>query len=223
MKNKQLIFNAILGLAVIILFVLQFSDNEKPEQDTAPKEAIVIEETPEAEELFSENDSLTIDAIVEDGSALTFPVGYVNMAKLQKEFKYFDKKAQATISKFDTKRKALQTDLQEFEKKYQQLIADVQNGLVTEEEAAALQAQLQPVYMNLNEKSAKLDQEFQQAQANLVQDANAKISSFLEKNSDRLNYSMVIGNSEIGSVVLYHKDSLDITDQMIKGLNKAYK
>ena len=231
MKNKQLIVNAALAVAVVVLFVLHFSGSKQTEvlapvvekkQDTIPEtDAEIAEEEELTEEAL---DSLLSDLTNDSDEALSFPVAYVDMIKLQKEFKYFDKKAKSTLSKFDKKRKELQTELQEFEKDYQELIANVQNGLLTEEEAAAHQAKMQPVYNNLQQKTAKVEREFQQAQQQLVQDATDKISKFLENNSERLKYSMVIGNSDIGAaVVLYKKDSLDITDQMVKGLNKAYK
>lgn len=231
MKNKQLIVNAALAVAVVVLFVLHFSGSKQTEvlapvvekkQDTIPEtDAEIAEEEELTEEAL---DSLLSDLTIDSDEALSFPVAYVDMIKLQKEFKYFDKKAKSTLSKFDKKRKELQTELQEFEKDYQELIANVQNGLLTEEEAAAHQAKMQPVYNNLQQKTAKVEREFQQAQQQLVQDATDKISKFLENNSERLKYSMVIGNSDIGAaVVLYKKDSLDITDQMVKGLNKAYK
>lgn len=226
MKNKQLIINAALGLAVVVLYILHFTSKNEPvvgvPTPMATEEVVVEEEIVLEEEETLELDSAALEEIIEE-SALGFPVGYVNMAKLQEEFKYFDKKARKMMSDFEAKRNNLQKELQDFEKRYQQLVADVQNGILTEEEAAGYQAELQPLYMRLQEKSSQMDAEFQKKQAELLQDANDKISKFLAKNSDRLKYSMVIGNSELGAVVLYAKDDLEITDQMIKGLNKAYK
>lgn len=234
MKNKQLIVNAALGVAVLILFILQFSGGssavEAPTTETpdASTEEVATADTTEVKEVEEDIslDTLLKELVVEEGterSSTTLPVAYVNLDEVQKDFVYFTKKAGNLEKSFKAKEKALVNEEAEIKGKMQDYYIQYQNGQIEEADMKAFQMAIEPQIQRLQEKAVQVDQDFQKALFELTQDANNKIRKFLEDNRTRLKYDLVIGMSQRGNVILYGDEELDITDHMIKGLNKAYK
>lgn len=48
-----------------------------------------------------------------------------------------------------------------------------------------------------------------------------KVNDFLQRYGEKMNYSIILGTTQTGNIV-YAKDGLDITEEVIKGLNEEY-
>ncbi len=77
------------------------------------------------------------------------------------------------------------------------------------------------------------EREFQQYQAavrekaqveedKLLQGALTQINSFVKAYAEAQGYTVVLGTTQSGNI-LYASDAVDITDQVLKGLNESYK
>lgn len=196
MNNKtSLVVNIILAIAVAALFVLHF---------TAPKAS-------STEQTVSDTASVA--------GATT--IAWVNMDTILNNYEmYFDMKAELEKNgrkleaQLNAKTKAFENDAKDFQNK-------VQKGLVTRSEAQQLQTNLankeQELYMLRDQMRMQLAEE---EQVKLRQIHNSIVEYLKDYNADK-GYQMIF-SSTFGGQVLYGHPSIDITQEVLKGLNEKY-
>ena len=146
---------------------------------------------------------------------------YVNSDSLLSKYEYF----KSIRSKFEEKSKKAQADLTAKGTAFQREVAQYQqqaNGMsadqraVTEERLARKQQELAAYNQNAsnalaNEEAAENEKLYE------------KVSEFLKKFAKEKGYKMVLTYSKGNSAVLFADESLDVTKEVVEGLNKAYK
>lgn len=146
---------------------------------------------------------------------------YVNSDSLLSKYEYF----KSIRSKFEEKSKKAQADLTAKGTAFQREVAQYQqqaNGMsadqraVTEERLARKQQELAAYNQNAsnalaNEEAAENEKLYE------------KVSEFLKKFAKDKGYKMVLTYSKGNSAVLFADESLDVTKEVVEGLNKAYK
>lgn len=194
MKNLSLIINIALALAVGVLYYLHFSDSKSEASDKG----------------------LHISVPVKDIQPTS--IAYINSDSL---LKYeFYKKITADL---EAKQSSLESELMRREQALRNEVSSYQQKAqtMTENELRELQERFMKKEQDLlqyKDKKVRELTEEQQKQNELLYD---KITSFLKKHSqDKFKY--VLSYSKIGSI-LYADDSLNITNQVIEGLNQEYK
>ena len=204
MKNKKLnivlLFNLILFIGLIILYVLYFYGK----RETNPKELIKINKN-----LNDSTNSISIAFINAD----TIMSNYELVNKLQKNLESQKDKME---NKFLEEQKKLKKDAAKFQEKVQY------GSFLTQEDAKKEQQRLlqkQQELYNLKENFTQqlMDKE---TQMNLIiQDS---IINFLKRYNKNYNYSYILGSSR-GSGILYANKNFDITQEILTGINKEYK
>ena len=197
MKNLSLILNAVLIVAVGVLFYLHFSSG-KASDVSQTSDAKVRPVTPEG-------------AIV-----------YINIDSLLNNYVYFEDMQ----NEFADKQSELEAELNLRSRQYESSAIDAQNkvqkGLVTRREAAELEQQLMAEQQSLlqlrDELTMQLAEEEQVRNRRLIN----KIMEFLEVYNKDYNYQFIFSNS-FGDNVLFANDQLDITESVLEGLNEAYR
>lgn len=197
MKNVNYIINGILGAAVIVLFVLHFSGGSAEEP---------VQNKPAA-------DSASVQA---QGSIAYFKIDSV----LANWELYFD-----VQEKLSAKQQELETDFESRSQSFMKRVEDaqykMQRGLVTRAEAEQLQQQLAQEEQNLaglqNNYAMQLQEEGVVKNRQMID----KIEQFLEEYNQDKGYNYIFSYS-FGGNLLYGDDALDITDEVIAGINKAY-
>ncbi len=197
MKEKVLIIsNSVLAFAVIVLFVLHF---KKPVQDHH------ISNTPSA-----------AVAAIPSGSIV-----YVNVDTLQKKFDmYSDHKGQfldkqkRMEAEFVTKSKAYETKVRDYQEK-------AQKGLLLRSEAEKAEQQLMQEQQTILHMRETMSAQLMEEEQVMNRKITFAITDFLkEYNSDgRYQY---IFSYMFGGNILYVPASLDITNDVLKGLNDQY-
>jgi outer membrane protein len=209
MKNLSFTLNAALLVAVGILYYLHFSKNKplvQKENPTAIETSLVRDTT-----RSSENAKMPSSYAV-----------YVNTDTL---FKYYDfyKKAKTD---FESKKEKMEAELnakgKALEKKYMEAQQKAQSGTMTQEQMQATEQNLTKEQQDLMQLKQDQERKLMDENEKLVEILNSKISNFLKEQSKSNNYKFVFGYSN-GGELLYGDDSLDITKQLIEGLNKEYK
>jgi len=197
MKNVNYIINGVLALAVIVLFVMQFSEKEKSEE-TKPF------------------------AVGEDGSIATLPLAYVNMDSLLLNYNYSKdlneiimKKQEDSRVNLNQRANSLRNDVQDFEKKLQN------NAFLTRERAEQEQQRLMKKEQDLRVLEERLTQELMNEQQKLTQQLRDTIVSQLGAYNQSKGYQVVFSNT-MGDNILLAGDAYDITDELIDFLNKSY-
>jgi len=198
MKIANIVIDAILGAAVIVLFFFQFSGNE-------------------AKEKSGENSSDSAKAIPGEIS-----IAYFNMDSVMAQWDlYFDYQKE-----LEKKQTELETDFAGRTETFYQSVQDaqykIQKGLVTRTEADQLQQQLQTEQQNL--QNLQNDYAGQLQEEGMVK--NRKMLDMIERYvadlSSEQGYDYVYSYS-FGGNLIYGAKPFDITEIVVKGLNEEYK
>ena len=117
-----------------------------------------------------------------------------------------------------------QTELDSLAKKYEEnkfliekKIASTNSSKIRDSLNSTLQLNLQKVL----EYKQNLDAKAKNEEDKLTQGALNQINSFVKEYSEEHGFSIVLGTTLSGNI-LYAKDTYDITDDLIKELNKNY-
>jgi outer membrane protein len=146
---------------------------------------------------------------------------YVNTDTLLNNYEYY----KDVVKEFENKRFALENELQRKGQSFQNEVAlfqrRAQAGGMTQEQAQTTQLQLQKkeqdIMLYRDNAAGNLGQE----QAKKTDQLLTNIQDYLKKYNKSDKYDMVIGYSK-GGGVLYAKEDLDITQDVLKGLNEEY-
>ncbi len=146
-------------------------------------------------------------------------VVYVDSARLVNNYQgmidarqEYQKKALVWQTNIDTLAKEVQKAIQDYEKENDRLTAKEKE--LSQELIRTKQRQLQDYQKAMNDKAA---QEDNQMTARVLEEMNAYVRQYGETN----NYRIIIAATEYGNVA-YAAEGLDITDDILKGLNKEY-
>lgn len=189
MKNLSLILNAVLLIAVGVLYYLHFTSSKSNAEQS------------------------------NFASASDFKIAYVNADSLLDKYEYI----KASVEIMEAKKQKIESDYRkraeslrgEFEA-YQRNMNNMTIGQVraVEEDLARKQQNLQ-----LFEQS--ISQELMNDQARINKELYDRVTAFL-KDYGKQRGLMVVLKFDPSSDLLYAYDSLDITKEVLEGLNAAY-
>jgi len=208
MKNKgSLIVNSILGLAIIILFVLQFSGDTKSnvtntiEEDKVETASVVKKHTADSNRV-----GLTIGYVNSD----TVTVNYLFSKQLNADLMAKQSSAENKLRKEAEK---LQADAQKF-----------QQGapIMGREELERTQAELMQRQEELQMMEYELSQKLQDKGYKANYDYIMATDKYLQKIGKELGYDYIFGY-RTGDLVMYANPDFDITKQVIELLNNEYR
>ncbi|MBO4820567.1 MAG: OmpH family outer membrane protein [Prevotella sp.] len=177
--------------------------------------------------LSSCNDSNKMDDKPEKVAAQTSAPGSLRIAYIEvdsimsqyefcKEYsKILEKRSNNIQNELAGQEKNLAAAAQSFQNKLQN------NGFTSEQEAKNQQAALQRQNENLEATRMKLTQSFQEETDKFNKALHDSLQHYLEQYNKDKKFSMILAKS--GDNILYADKALDVTAEVIAGLNKAYK
>jgi len=196
MKNINYIINGVLALAVVILFVLQF---------TGKKES-----------------GVTRTFTAEENASGLLPIAYVNVDSLLLNYNYSKdlneiiiKKQENSRASVNQKLRALQVEMQDFQRKVEN------NAFLTRERAEQEQNRLVKKQQELHDFDSRLAQELVAEQQRLNEQLRDTLVSQLKVYNKDKGYQVILSNT-MGDNILLAGDSYDITQEVIEYLNKNY-
>jgi len=194
MKNLTNILLALLFLAVASLFVLHFTGNKKN----------------------SGNNTEVAAGAVADG------IAFVDIDTVVFKFNMYADMREELLEKQRNAEAELNSKGTQYERGVKDFQDKVNKGLVTRATAAEMEQSLlqqQQELVNLRD----------QLQSNLLEEDQVMnrqileyITTYLEENKSQYNYQYVLGKS-FGSQILYSDSAMDITQQVVDGLNAKYQ
>jgi outer membrane protein len=197
MKIASLIYQIIIGIAIVVLFVLHFSS--KPTSDGANPLSLITDST----------------AVIGNGSLTV----YVNGDSLLEKYEYF-KKAKKDFeiksTRTENEIKSRQANLEREFANYQQTGASM-----TTEQRAKVEETLMRKEQSLREFSEDAAMKFQEEQNKFNEQLFDKVASFLKEYCKDKNYKIVLNYTK-GTTILYADESLDITEEVLAGLNEEF-
>jgi outer membrane protein len=198
MKIANIVINVVLAAAVVVLFVFQFSGDEKKEKGGEHAESAVLANPGEVS------------------------IAYFNMDSVMAQWDlYFD--LQQELSQKQTE---LEADMAGRTETFYQSVQDaqykIQKGLVTRAEAEQLQQQLGTEEQNLQALQNQYMQQLQEEGMVKNRQMLDMIETYVAELSTVQGYSYVYSYA-FGGNLIYGAKSLDITASVVKGLNEKYQ
>ena len=195
MKNTSLFLSLLSLAAVVALGIISVTKDGKKAEAPAEGEAAVAAEA---------------GAIV-----------YIDLDKILTEYDM----ANDLRSVVETKVQNIQAEInrrgQKLEKQVAEYQEKIQKGLMTRSVAEVQGQKLQQEELDFNNYAAQKQQEIQEEQVVMMNQLGDAIQTFITKYNEEKQYAMILTNSG-GAPVITADASLDITEDVLAGLNEEY-
>jgi len=152
-------------------------------------------------------------------SSAAYSVAYINSDSVLQNYDYFAElqeelqaKSQKLESEYQNRAQGLQKEFNDYQRNINSL---------TIGQAKALEEDLMKKQQNLRVYQESLSQELLKEEARISQELYKRVTGFLNEYSEDNGLQLVVKYNQ-GSDVLYANDSMNITNDVIKGLNDAY-
>ena len=195
MKNTSLILSIISLIAVVVFGVLTLTKGGK-QAEPATEEA--------ATEAAQKGDIVYVDL-----DRILMEYDMANDLRSVVETKV--QNIQAEVNRRGTK---LEKDVKSFQEK-------MEKGLMTRSVAEVQGQKLQKQEQDFNVYAAQKQQEIQEEQVVMMNQLGDAIKTFLDKYNEEKQYAMIITNQG-GAPVITADPALNITDDVLAGLNEEY-
>jgi outer membrane protein len=202
-KNLSIFLNVVLAIAVGVLYYLHFSGGGN-------KVAAVDTE---------ESDEVTNAVQVEKGLSNVY---YVNSDSLYGNFEMMKKLEEDLLAEKKKVEGQFKLKVSAFEAEYMDLQNKAEKGLLTSAEAQKKEAALINQEKNLKALQEKLTYDLMDKEDSVKNQIQEYIYNYLKKYQQENGMDFILGYTKAGGPVLYGNESLDITNEIVTGLNKDY-
>ncbi|MEO6903862.1 MAG: OmpH family outer membrane protein [Bacteroidia bacterium] len=208
MNNRlSLVLNVVLLFAVAVLYYLHFNNN-----------------THSIANKINGNDSTSAakSIVIMPKEIKASKIVYINTDVLNEKYNYVKELSDVAKAKLQTLEAIYQKKGSEFQKKYATFQQKASQGLLSENEGAVAQKELGKDKAELEQMEAKqqiLMEEMQKDNEKVLKTVLDYIKEY-NKNSG-YNFILAYSNSTM-SPVMVANDSLDITNEIVEGLNAQY-
>ena len=194
MKNISLVFNAVLLVAVGVLYYLHFKNQ-------GPGESVV--------------NTAAGPVLISPGT-----IAFVNSDSLLDEYEYYKSKKAA----FEAQQVKIKSELKAQSDKWQKEVETYQNQAIgmTDKEKAEKEYELGMKQQQLMQKKDQMLSQLDEEQGKSAEELYGKLNDYLKRHNQGRNYSFVLGYQK-GGGILFANDSLNITREVLDGLNKEYQ
>ena len=196
MKNTSLILSIISLVAVVVFGIMSLTKGGKNEAVQAEGEAV-------------ENVAGAGSIVYIDLDRILMEYDMANDLRSVVETKV--QNIQAEVNRRGTK---LEKDVKSFQEK-------MEKGLMTRSVAEVQGQKLQKQEQDFNVYAAQKQQEIQEEQVVMMNQLGDAIKTFLDKYNEEKQYAMIITNQG-GAPVITADPALNITDDVLAGLNEEY-
>ena len=196
MKNTSLILSVISLVAVVVFGILSLT---KGKSESAP----------------------AVEGAAAEATACKGSIVYIDLDRILNEYDM----ANDLRSVVETKVQNIQAEVnrrgQKLEKEVTAFQEKIEKGLLTRSVAEAQNQKLQQQDIEFQNYAAKKQQEIQEEQIVMMNQLGDAINTFLTKYNEEKQYAMILTNNG-GAPVITADPSLNITDDVLAGLNEEY-
>lgn len=196
MKQIHYAIEAVLAVAIIILFIMMPRSSASKAKTTNPK----------AEQ-----------------AAATLPIAFVRMDSLASQYEYFRDMNKQLAAEAEQNQRTLATKMAAMQKAAEDFQRRLRTNAFTSEDAARVE---QEKILKMQEEGQRLELSMTQALANKQAEANEKMYRIVREQVSEMNkdgkYRYILTNVGLENL-LYADSTLDITDDVVKFLNDHYR
>ena len=194
MKNISLAINAVLLIAVIVLYVKVFSANK----------------------VAKASESQTIKEHKSSSSA-NVPIAFVELDSLNDKINYIKERR----TELEGEQKAIETEWQNgyrnLENRKNEFLK--RGNSITQQEAEKFQGELMQQQQQVDGKKQALTQKLSEKSYKFMDDIQTKLKSFLKEYNKEGTYQYILTTGTGLDYMLYKDSSFNITNDVIKGMN----
>ena len=206
-KNLSVVLNLILIIAVIILYYLHFSSDRSVTADAG----------------ITDSSSVSKQVVLLPKEIKASKIVYVNTDVLNENYQYVKDLSDVAKSNLQSLETAYKKKAAEFQNVYSDFQQKASQGLLSENQQKAAQEELEKRKAELEQMEGKQQQLMDQMQRENEKVFKAIMDYIKEYNKNsQYNYVLAYSDKIVGSVLLAN-DSLDITNEIVAGLNAQYK
>lgn len=148
-------------------------------------------------------------------------IAYVEVDSIMTQYKFCKEYSKILETKGNNIQKTLATKQQQLQAAAANFQQKIQQNAYTREQAEAIQAGLQKQNNDLQVLNQRLSAEFQSETDNFNKALHDSLQHYLAFYNKDKKYSLIF--SKQGDNLLYADKAYDITNEVVAGLNKAYK
>lgn len=195
MKNASTILSALALIGVLVLFILHFSGRNSSSAVSAGKPTQSTTSGP-----------FRIAFVDID----TFEAHYTFLKAKREEF---NKRQEAMQAELERSARQLQSNIEAFQRK-------AQSGNITQSEGEATERQLLQMQQSLRLREQSLTEQLLKEKDEFNENLREQLDNFLSEYNRDKHYDYVLSYSRAGSPILFANRELDITQDVIDGMNK---
>lgn len=196
MKKLSLVLNVILLIAVAGIYFLHFSGN---------KSAKTVKSTDGTEQVIDRD----------------YAIAYVDIDTLVTNYDLYKDKVAELTQKRNESEAELQIQSKSFEKEVRDFQDKVGKGLITRTKAQIMQQELAQKEQQLYAMRDQLAMQLAEEEQVMYRQVLNEVMEYLEEYNAEYNYKYIFSNS-FGGQLLYTDRSLNITSDVLVGINEAY-
>jgi outer membrane protein len=201
-QTLSLILNAVLLVAVIVLFYLQFHSKGATEEQKALK----IEES---------------DSKIQGGAEAS--IAYINVDSLLLKYGFAKEANERLLSKSEKSQAELAKQMNQWQKDGAEFQRKLQtNSFLSRERAEQENTRLMKRRQELEQLDSRMTQALMQEQKRMNEQLKDTINTFLKEYNKKKHYKIILSNT-MNDNVLYAEKKYDITKEVVEMLNERYK
>ena len=203
----SMILNVVLVFAVAVLYYLHFS---------APNSASSVGQNGDSTIVSQQN-------IMSPKEIKASKIVFVNSDILNKEYNFVKDLTAAAQVKQQRLEGAYQTKAEKFQKDYTELQQKASQGLLSENQGIAAQEDLKKRKDELDKMEAQLQTMVEEIQRS-NEEVRKTVVDYVKEYNKKANYNFILTHTDgPGGLLILANDSLDITREILDGLNAQYK
>lgn len=149
-------------------------------------------------------------------------IAYVEVDSISSQYQFSKDIEKLLNAKNANISKTLSAKQQALQQAYNNFMQNARANKYTQEQAQQLQAGIQQQANEGQELEQRLKNEFAQEQAKYQKAINDSVEHFIQAYNKDKKYSYILMKGGMVNTILYADKAYDITNDVVKGLNKAY-
>jgi len=198
MKNYNYIINGVLIVAIIVLFILQFTGRKA-----------------------DSNRPVSLEALI-DSTGFHLPVAYIRTDSLLVNYKFYNDLTEENIKKIEDKKMDINRRSDNFQKQVLAYQEKAQaNGFISPERRQQEENRLTTMQQDLQKYVAQVEQELSIENDKMQRQLHDTIVNAIKLFNTPKKYELIFSNTGTDNL-FYADDSYDITQEIIDFLNARY-
>ena len=153
----------------------------------------------------------------------SFKIAYVKTDTLAEVYEYYNDLKTALMLEQEEAEADLRARYKSLEARSMQIQRDLQNRMITPTSAQQKQEKIQLELQKWQQDNERYQLEMMERSQNLTLEILDSIQNYIKIYNEDHNFSMILASDTLGSSILYADESLDVTKDIIKELNKRYR